>query len=182
MKKSNLILNSIAIALVSLNAQAGLKNIATLNLESRDRSAAACTILETGGPYYNGGKVLAVFSESNEENSDPRILVQDLAGRSNWENDDWLGQRTLNGSVLGGTTQGLIDIYRAGLGRTPGRSSDAAILVTFPPGTAVCAFSREYTTTNLKSVSMSITDITPLFTQSSNNDGPDMLKKLLSTD
>ena len=91
MKKSNLILNSIAIALVSLNAQAGLKNIATLNLESRDRSAAACTILETGGPYYNGGKVLAVFSESNEENSDPRILVQDLAGRSNWENDDWLG-------------------------------------------------------------------------------------------
>ncbi|MGP1628542.1 MAG: hypothetical protein ACTS5V_01265 [Giesbergeria sp.] len=181
MKKSRLILNACAIAFLSINAHAGLHAIATTNMESKDDPAIACTLLDTDGPTYNGGKVLIVFSEANEGNSNPTILVQDLAGRNSWQNDDWTGARTLNGAPLGGSASDLANVYRAGVGRSPGQSTDAAILVSFPPGTAVCMYSREVSTNNLKRVSMAMTDITPVLLKSTGGENADSLKKFLST-
>lgn len=168
------------VSLVSLTAQAGLLNISTNNLQSRTASASGCTIIESGGATFEGSKILVVFAESNEENSDSTLLVQDLQGVNVWTNDDWLGNRYLNGSLRGGISSDLISLYTGTVGRTPGRSTDAGILVAFPPGAAICAFSRETTTDNLKSVSISITDITNFATKSYSVEGNDFLKNMVS--
>lgn len=168
-----------ALSLLTLSAQAGLLNISTNNLQSRTASASGCTIIEGGGATFQGSKILIVFAESNEENSDSTLVVQDLKGINVWTNDDWLGNRYLNGSLRGGTPAEITTVYNSGVGRTPGRPTDAGILVAFSPGEAICAFSKEKTTDNLKSVSISITDITSLSTKNYSLQGHDILKDLV---
>lgn len=106
-------------------------------------------------------------------------MVQDLNGANVWTNDDWLGNRYLNGSLRGGTNADVILVYSQGVGRTPRRSTDAGILVNFRPGEAICAYSKEKTTDNLKSVSISITDITSLAAKSYSVQGDDILNILM---
>ena len=168
------------LSIFTLSSHAGLLNISTNNLQSRTASASGCTIIESGGTTFQGSKVLVVFAESNEENSDSTLLVQDLKGVNVWTNDDWLGSRYLNGSLLGGSSSDVTTVYTSGVGRTPGRPTDAGILVSFLPGEAICAFSREKTTDNLKSVSISITDVTSLATKVYSIEGGDTLKNLIT--
>ena len=167
------------LSLLTLSSYAGLLNISTNNLQSRTASASGCTIIETGGITFQGSKILIVFAESNEANSDSTLVVQDLKGVNVWTNDDWLGDRYLNGSPRGGNSSDLTTVYSSSIGRTPGRPTDAAILVAFAPGEAICAFSKEKTTDNLKSVSISITDVTPLSTKSYSIQGHDIFKILV---
>lgn len=155
-----------ALLCAAASSHAGLLNISTNSLQSRTTTASGCTIIENSGPTFQGAKLLVVFTESSEENSDPTLVVQDLNGINVWSNDDWLGARYLNGSLRGGDAASVRSVYLSGVGRTPGRLTDAAILVAFPPGEAVCAFSKERATDNLKRVSISITDITPIVIRS----------------
>jgi len=170
-----------ALSSIIFSSHAGLLNISTNNLQSRTASASGCTIIESGGATFQGQKILVVFAESNEENSDSTLTVQDLKGLNVWTNDDWLGNRYLNGSLRGGDSASITSVYTAGVGRTPKRPTDAGILVAFNPGEAICAFSKERTTDNLKSVSISITDITSLSTKSYSIESNDILKNLVNT-
>jgi hypothetical protein len=179
MKKINTVIFCAILFFIS-TSQAGLLNISTNNLQTRTASASGCTIIENGGPTFQGQKILVVFAESKEENSDSTLVVQDLKGLNVWTNDDWLGNRYLNGSLRGGDSTSIINVYTAGVGRTPGRPTDAGILVAFAPGEAICAFSKERTTDNLKSVSISITDITSLSTKSYSIESDDILKSLVN--
>lgn len=169
-----------AFSLIAFSSHAGLLNISTNNLQTRTASASGCAIVEGGGPTFQGAKVLVVFAESNEENSDSTLVVQDLQGLKVWSNDDWVGGRYLNGELLGGTSAEAMSVYKSTVGRTPGRSTDAGILVNFRPGEAICAFSKEKTTDNLKRVSISITDVTPFVSKSDSGEGSDILKTLVN--
>lgn len=154
------------LALVALSAQAGLLNISTNNLQSRSLSASGCAIVDSTGPTYQGYKVLIVFAESREGNSDPVLMVQDLRGTNVWANDDWTDSQYLNGARLNVSASDLAATFRNSVGRTPGLATDAGLLALFRPGEAICAFSREYVSESLRSVTIAITDITALSTRS----------------
>ena len=168
------------LSLFTLASHAGLLNISTNNLQSRTIEASGCAILEKGGPTFQGSKILIVFAESNEANSDSTLVVRDLKGVNSWTNDDWLGNRYVNGNLLGGDAADATLVYRSGVGRTPVRPSDAAILVAFAPGSAICAFSKDKASDTLKSVSISIADITPGIIKSYPFEIDHILKDLLA--
>lgn len=150
----------VASACVAASAHADLLNISSSSLQSTTEEAIACTIIAKGGSTYQGYKVLVAYSEATAaSDANPTLRVQSLNFNIVYTNDDWQGMQYLNSqSVNSGTS--LISLFNNTLGRTPGRESDAAALVMFSPGDAVCAFSKDTSSTSLKKVSVSLTDIT----------------------
>lgn len=158
MKYKNIFYTCIA-AFSTMSAHADLLNISSTSLQSTNQEAIACTIIANGGPTYEGFKVLVAYSESTGPDSNPTLHVDSLRSRISYSNGDWRGTGYLNNEPV---TNGadLANLYAGTLGRTPGRSTDSALLLLFSPGDAVCAFSKEVSSSSLKGVSVSITDIT----------------------
>lgn len=172
----------IAAGLFSASASADLLNISTTTLQSATQEAIACTIIASGGPTYEGYKVIVGYSESNAEGSNSKIRVKSLRNNITFENDDWNGPQYLNGQVVG-TGSDFSNMYTATLGRTPGRSTDSAIVLLFSPGDAICAYSKEVASTSLSSVSISLTDVTASVVQTKNLSTSEsfLIRKLIPT-
>ncbi len=149
----------IASACMAGAAHADLLNISTTSLESTTEEAIACTIIATTGATYQGYKVLVAFSEDVGSGANPTMRVQSLRSNIVYTNDDWQGMQYLNGQALDNGSA-VAGIYSNGVGRTPKATTDSAILTLFAPGDAVCAYSKEVNSTNLKRVSVALTDIT----------------------
>lgn len=149
----------LASACMSFSAHADLLNISSTSLQSTTDEAIACTIIATGGSTYQGYKVLVAYAEGGAADSNPTMRVRSLTSNIVFENDNWQGMQTLNGQSVNNGSD-LVSLYTSTLGRTPNQTNDSAALVMFPPGEAVCAFSKEVSSTGLKKVSVSITDIT----------------------
>lgn len=145
--------------LASMGAHADLKNVSATTLQSSSTEAIACTIIATGGPTYQGYKVLVAFSETNG-GGNPTARVANLSQTLIYANDNWVGgAMTLNGQPVGSTEQ-VYPFYFNGVGRVPNRGTDAAMLMLFPPGEAVCMYSREESSGTLIPASLAMTDIT----------------------
>ena len=172
----------LAAGLFSATCSADLLNISTTTLQSATQEAIACTIIATGGPTYEGYKVIVGYSESNADGSNSKIRVRSLRNNITFENDDWKGPQYLNGQVVG-TGSDFSNMYTATLGRIPGRSTDSAIVLLFPPGDAICAYSKEVSLTSLSSVSLSLTDVTASVVQTKNLSTSEsfFLRKLIPT-
>ncbi|WOO30843.1 hypothetical protein [Diaphorobacter limosus] len=149
-----------ASAFIAFSAHADLLNISSTSLQSSTEEAIACTIIATGGPTYQGYKVLLAFAEGLTPDSNPTLRVRALNYNLVYENDNWQGPTYINGTPLDTPGSDLASLYTASVGRTPGRSNDSATLVLIPPGDAICAFSKEVSSTSLKKVSVAFTDIT----------------------
>ncbi len=149
----------VAAACMASAAHADLLNVSTTSLESSTEEAIACTIIATTGATYQGYKVLVAFSEDVGSGANPTMRVQSLRSNIVYTNDDWQGMQYLNGQALdnGSAVAGL---YTNGVGRTPKATTDAGILTLFAPGDAVCAYSKEVSSSSLRKISVALTDIT----------------------
>ncbi|WP_406623286.1 hypothetical protein [Acidovorax sp. SDU_ACID1] len=143
----------------SIAAHADLKNVSATTLQSNTTEAIACTIIATGGPTYQGYKVLVAFSETNG-GGNPTARVSNFNRTINYTNDNWTEHPMyLNGEAIG-TAEQLRPFYINGVGRTPQSATDSAMLVLFPPGEAACMYSTEVSSGNLTRTSLAMTDIT----------------------
>jgi len=149
----------VASACVAFSAHADLLNISSTSLQSSSEEAIACTIIAQGGSTYQGYKVLVAYSEGSASDSNPTLRVRSLSANVVYENDNWQGVQYLNGQAVNNGAD-LTSLYTGTLGRAPSQTNDSALLVLFSPGDAVCAHSKEVSSTNLKKVSVSLTDIT----------------------
>lgn len=148
-------------------ANADLINISTTGFQSSVEPQIACTIVGNTPPFFQGAKALVVFSESVRNGANTRLLVQYLNTDFVVTNSDWRSPMTLNGELFDLEAPELV---YAELLRTPGRSTDAAVLTVAYPGQRVCAFSYEETGSNsLVSASVSITDVTSVVTAQSDS-------------
>lgn len=157
--KHTKIFSAIAATFFTFSAHADLMNISSTSLQSVSQQAIACTIIANSGPTYQGYKVLVAYAESTGPDSNSEMHVDSLKYKISYTNGDWRGTQYLNGEAV---TNGAdnANLFAATLGRTPGRPTDSALLLLFVPGDAVCAYSRDVSSSSLKGVSVSLTDIT----------------------
>ncbi|MBX3632996.1 MAG: hypothetical protein ABS38_08445 [Acidovorax sp. SCN 68-22] len=152
-------MGAIGAALLACSAHADLLNVSSTSLQSTSQEAIACTIIGTGGATYQGYKVLVAFAEGGSADSNPKLRVRSLSSSVVFENDNWQGPQYLNGQVVNNGAD-LASLYTSTLSRTPNQPNDAAVLVLFSPGEAVCAHSTEVSSTDLKRASVALTDVT----------------------
>lgn len=141
---------------ISSVAQAELLNISSNALQSQNTSTSGCTIVGAGGKTFKGAKYLVIMAEGGSADSNPVLTVKTLNTSKPMViiSDDWRESFTENGVVTP-----AIDFTP--LLRSPGKLTDAAVMVFATPGVALCAFSQEKSGGDaLRSVSISITDVT----------------------
>ena len=152
-----------SVVAVSVLLAAGLAHADLLNISAGAMHSAsnlqgnACTIVGTGGPLFEGTKVLYVFAESVGTGRDPMLKVSSLKYNLVLQNDDWQKPWYLNGAAQ---TPVPATLY-SNLLRLPRKTTDAALIYFADPGEPVCAFTNEHTDdSNLYQVQISITDVT----------------------
>lgn len=137
-------------------ANAQLLNISTQALQSQNTPGVACTIIGTAGNTWHGMKVLVVVSEATSGDSNPRLVARLLENNETMANDDWAGTIWSNGTPI----QNQPQIYSALL-RAPMSPTDAALLMSVPPGWRVCVSSTETSGGDaLRRANVQITDVT----------------------
>lgn len=145
---------------VATSAMADLRNIATLALASNQDAATACTIVGAEGVTWRGLKVMVVFAEAAQADSNPWLKTTFLENGETAVNDTWTGQSTFNGQVMQPLDPA---VYRALL-RAPAGPNDAALLISIPKGWRLCAEAREVAGgATLRRQAVSITDVTEGF-------------------
>ena len=125
-------------------AQNRLLNVSVLGLASSDEPQVGCTIV-------NGYRELAVLAEAETSATDPYVEVRNLYDPNSptLSNDDWGTLTTFQKQRL-----------RAGIGRFPKRSQDAAIVMS-ANNAAVCAYGFDKRAgVSARLISVQITDIT----------------------
>lgn len=137
-------------------ANAQLLNISTQALQSQNTPAVACTIVGTTGNTWHGLKALVVLSEATSADSNPRLVVRSLENNETMANDDWGGTLWHNGAPMQNEPQLVTALLRA-----PMRPSDAAVVLSVPPGWRVCASSTETSGGDtLRRANVQFTDVT----------------------
>lgn len=154
------VVTGIALAVMSLMANAELMNISANGVQTADQGATACTIVDTGTVPIDGTALLIVLAEGS---GNPDLLVWSMDRLYESRNKDWADG--VDVTVPGLTYHLNLREMDAGLVyptflRAPTKLTDAAVFLFARLGERICATTYDRSgSAKSNLVSLSITDI-----------------------